>query len=122
MADTSRTIAEIELAIAKHFNERDEAMKRFKEVYDRIMHYDEYGTRIGETPNRICTVDIQGVEGAMGTNARLLAAAPEMYDLLRRLWLSLMAHPDYVSGENQEFEDNVESIEDLLSRIVEDKE
>jgi len=51
-------------------------------------------------------------------NARLIAAAPELLRVLQGMQLSMMAHPDYVSGENQEFIDYVESAEEVINKAL----
>ena len=44
-------------------------------------------------------------------NAVLISKAPEMLHLLNSMMLSMKAHPDYMSGENQEFIDYVKMAE-----------
>lgn len=53
------------------------------EVHDKITERDEHGARIGDTPNRIVVVEFPYLDAAgQATNARLIAAAPEMFDAL----------------------------------------
>lgn len=51
-------------------------------------------------------------------NARLIAFAPELLRTLQGIQLSLMAHPDYVSGENQEFIDKVDIAEEVINKAL----
>lgn len=51
-------------------------------------------------------------------NAQLIAAAPEMLQRLKSVQLMLMAHPDYVVNENQEFIDQVDSIEEVVAKAL----
>jgi len=49
------------------------------EVHDKECMFDEKGARIGETPNRICTVEYPYLDAeGQSSNARLMAAAPEL--------------------------------------------
>ena len=57
-------------------------------------------------------------EDVIRANATLIAAAPEMLHLLNSIMLSMKAHPDYVSGENQEFIDYVEMVEELINKAT----
>jgi hypothetical protein len=41
----------------------------------------------------------------------------QMVERLKSVRLSLMAHPGYVSGESQEFIDQVDLIEEILSEV-----
>lgn len=51
-------------------------------------------------------------------NAALIASAPEMLDLLNSMMLSMKAHPDYVSRNNQEFIDYVQMAEELIDKVL----
>ncbi|MFV0382273.1 MAG: hypothetical protein ACK5KR_08665, partial [Breznakia sp.] len=51
-------------------------------------------------------------------NARIIAFAPELLRVLQSLQLSMMAHPDYVSGENQEFIDYVDIAEEVINKAL----
>jgi hypothetical protein len=51
-------------------------------------------------------------------NARLISAAPRLLKVLQSIQLSLKAHPDYVSGENQEFVDYVSIAEDVINKAL----
>ena len=51
-------------------------------------------------------------------NAVLISKAPEMLHLLNSMMLSMKAHPDYMSGENQEFIDYVEMAEDMINKVI----
>lgn len=65
-----------------------------QEIHDRQTGHDETGARIGETPNSICQIAPILERTAGGTpvlntsaseaNARLIAAAPDLLDALRR--------------------------------------
>ena len=57
------------------------------------------------------------VEG-MTVNAVLISKAPEMLHLLNSMMLSMKAHPDYMSGENQEFIDYVKMAEDMIDKAI----
>lgn len=65
------------------------------EVHDKAAEYDSSGTRIGETPNRICLVEYPYSypdyrHGATKeANARLIAAAPELLEALRGALVAL---------------------------------
>lgn len=52
------------------------------EIHDAPTHYDENGTRIGETPNLIATLGHHN----SNTNARLIAAAPDLLAALENLF------------------------------------
>lgn len=54
------------------------------EIHDRETSFDEYGARIGDTPKRICVVDVQPTDEEVEANAQLIAAAPEMLDALKK--------------------------------------
>ena len=51
-------------------------------------------------------------------NARLIASAPELAKRLNSLMLTLMAHPDYQIGRNQEFIDQVNLAKELLIKAI----
>ena len=51
-------------------------------------------------------------------NAVLISKAPEMLHLLNSMMLSMRAHPDYMSGENQEFIDYVEMAEEMIDKAI----
>lgn len=51
-------------------------------------------------------------------NAQLIAAAPELLKTLQGMQLSIMAHPDYVSGENQEFIDKVDIAQEVIDKAL----
>lgn len=57
-------------------------------------------------------------EETIEANASLIAAAPEMLHLLNSMMLSIKAHPDFVSGENQEFIDYVKMAEELINKVI----
>ena len=52
-------------------------------------------------------------------NAQLIAAAPELLDRLRGLMLSVMAHPDYFSGEEgDEWHDLISLSEEVINKAL----
>lgn len=51
-------------------------------------------------------------------NANLIAAAPELLRVVQSMQLSMMAHPDYQSGRNQEFVDYVDIAEDVIKKAL----
>lgn len=54
------------------------------EIHDKPTHYDESGSRTGDTPNRIAVVEYPyGDSTGQDANAALIAAAPTMRDALR---------------------------------------
>lgn len=63
------------------------------------------------------TGDIEGMTTQL-RNATLIASAPEMLHLLNSMMLSIKAHPDYVSGNNQEFIDYVQMAEELINKVI----
>ena len=81
-------------------------------------------TELGEV---ICDIDPIGVskkvftrskEGAI-SNAKLIAAAPELLTRLNSLVLSVKAHPDYQFGEEgDEWHDIVELAEETIKKAT----
>lgn len=65
----------------------------------------------------ICNITTRDTERSR-LNACLIAAAPEMLQRLKSVQLMLMAHPDYVVNENQEFIDQVDSIEEVIAKAL----
>ena len=61
--------------------------------------------------------DVEGMT-AQCRNAVLISKAPEMLHLLNSMMLSMKAHPDYMSGENQEFIDYVEMAEEMIDKAI----
>lgn len=51
-------------------------------------------------------------------NAQLIAAAPELLRVVQAMQLSMMAHPDYQYGRNQEFVDYVDIAEDVIKKAL----
>ncbi len=54
-------------------------------IHDRLTRFDEYGARIGETPNAIADIYTMPRLGEREANARLIAAAPELVAALKSL-------------------------------------
>lgn len=53
-------------------------------------------------------------------NAKLIAAAPDLLNNLESLILSIMAHPDYASGEEgDEWHDLIEIAEETIKKATE---
>ena len=53
-------------------------------------------------------------------NAKLIAAAPELFDRLNKLLLSVKAHPDYVNGEEgDEWHDIIDLAEQTIKKATE---
>lgn len=76
----------------------------------------------------ICDIDPIGVSKKVFTrskeeaisNAKLIAAAPELLTRLNRLVLSVKAHPDYQFGEEgDEWHDIVELAEETIKKSTE---
>lgn len=63
------------------------------------------------------TGDIEGMTTQL-RNATLIASDPEMLHLLNSMMLSIKAHPDYVSGNNQKFIDYVQMAEELINKVI----
>lgn len=52
------------------------------------------------------------------SNSNLIASAPDLLDCLNGITLSMKAHPDYVSGENEEFIHYVEKAENTINKAL----
>ena len=54
------------------------------------------------------------------SKAKLIAAAPELFDRLNKLLLSVKAHPDYVNGEEgDEWHDIIDLAEQAIKKATE---
>lgn len=70
------------------------------EIHDKAARYDNAGTRIGDTPNRIAVIEYPYADPeGQDANARLIAAAPEMLTALRRLVACPDVNADMLSPE-----------------------
>lgn len=76
----------------------------------------------------ICDIDPIGVSKKVFTrskeeaisNAKLIAAAPDLLDRLNKLVLSVKAHPDYVYGEEgDEWHDIIDLTEEIIKKATE---
>lgn len=91
------------------------------EVHDELACYDEQGARVGNTANRIATVEYPYMDDAGKTaNARLIAAAPDLYAALvdqRRLLVEVAKHLGQ-SQERTDLEGQVHRAFDDLSALI----
>jgi hypothetical protein len=72
----------------------------------------------GEGATLIAHIDKGAGDEKALANATLIAVAPELLKTIQSMQLSMMAHPDYVSGENQEFIDYVSIAEDVINKAL----
>ncbi|MDH6308083.1 hypothetical protein M2451_002602 [Dysgonomonas sp. PFB1-18] len=72
----------------------------------------------GEGATLIAHIDKGAGDEKALANANLIAAAPELLKTLQGMQLSMMAHPDYVSGENQEFIDYVDIAQEVINKAL----
>lgn len=72
----------------------------------------------GEGACLIAHIDKSPGKEKAEANAKIIAAAPELLDCLNGITLSMKAHPDYVSGKNEEFIHYVEKAEKVINKAL----